>query len=614
LSDPRLEYSNRLESHLKSADAQERNHRRFGNFKLATIAAGVATAFLSLHSKMFTPYWILAPVAIYAALAIFHEFTLRAKTRAESAAAFYQRGLARIEDLWPGHGSPGDRFRDPKHVYSEDLDIFGTGCLFELLSTARLPMGEEFLAKWLRHGSPVPEILERQKVIVDLREKLDLREQLAMLGEDLRVRLDPSSLCQWAEESPLLPTGPWRIVSAMLAAAFAAALVYYVATTLLWPLLVVVLFEAAIYRWLKPRAVQVVGGIGTNAEGLILFAQILERLEREPFTSPRLQQFAAQLKCDGAPASQAIRNLARIGYWIDARGGLIAKMLELPALYTVQVGLAADVWRRNFGRSLRTWVAITGEMEALISLAAYSYEHPADPFPVFVDDFTVRPSALSAHAANAKDAADTQPVFDGDELGHPLIPAAKCVGNSVRLNAETRVLLVSGSNMSGKSTFLRTAGINAVLAMAGAPIRGKSLRLTPVTLGSSIRRVDSLQENRSSFYTEILRIRDVFELTEGTAPVFFLFDELLEGTNSNDRKIGAEGLFRALLERRAVGIVTTHDLALTEITGALSSVVRNVHFQDYVEDGKMRFDHKLRDGVVAKSNALELMRLIGLKV
>jgi DNA mismatch repair ATPase MutS len=302
---------------------------------------------------------------------------------------------------------------------------------------------------------------------------------------------------------------------------------------------------------------------------------------------------------NGALASQAIGALARIGYWIDARGGLIAKMLELPFLYTVQVGLAAETWRRKYGRSLRAWVEITGEVEALISLAAYSYEHPADPFPVFVE---------------ASEARTAQPVFDGEELGHPLIPAAKCVRNSVRLNAETRVMLVSGSNMSGKSTFLRTAGINAVLAMAGAPVRGTSLRMTPVTLGSSIRRVDSLQENRSSFFTEILRIRDVFELTEGSAPVLFLFDELMEGTNSNDRKIGAEGLFRALLERRAAGIVTTHDLALTEITGAHSSVVRNVHFQDYVDDGKMRFDHKLRDGVVAKSNALELMRLIGLKV
>ncbi len=168
--------------------------------------------------------------------------------------------------------------------------------------------------------------------------------------------------------------------------------------------------------------------------------------------------------------------------------------------------------------------------------------------------------------------------------------------------------------MSGKSTYLRTAGINAVLAMAGAPIRGTSLRLSSLSLGSSIRRVDSLQENRSSFYTEILRIKDVFELTGGAAPVLFLFDELLEGTNSNDRKIGAEGLLRALLERGAMGIVTTHDLALTETTAALPGAARNVHFQDYVVSGEMRFDYKLREGVVAKSNALELMRLIGLKV
>jgi DNA mismatch repair ATPase MutS len=168
--------------------------------------------------------------------------------------------------------------------------------------------------------------------------------------------------------------------------------------------------------------------------------------------------------------------------------------------------------------------------------------------------------------------------------------------------------------MSGKSTYLRTAGMNAVLAMTGAPIRGASLRLSYLSLGSSIRRVDSLQGNRSSFYTEILRIKDVFELAAGAVPVLFLFDELLEGTNSNDRKTGAEGLLRALLERGAMGIVTTHDLALTETTAALPGAARNVHFQDYVVSGEMRFDYKLREGVVAKSNALELMRLIGLKV
>ncbi|MGA8405730.1 MAG: hypothetical protein WB680_01025, partial [Candidatus Acidiferrales bacterium] len=263
----------------------------------------------------------------------------------------------------------------------------------------------------------------------------------------------------------------------------------------------------------------------------------------------------------------------------------------------VQTAMAAEAWRRRWGAQMRAWTEVTGELEALLSLAGYSYEHPDDPFPEFV-----------AREAN------TPAIFVGAQLGHPLIPSAACVRNDVRLDAATRVLLVSGSNMSGKSTYLRTAGINAVLAMAGAPIRGKSLRLSSLSLGTSIRRVDSLQENRSSFYTEILRIKDVFELTEGAAPVLFLFDELLEGTNSNDRKIGAQGLLRALAERGAMGIVTTHDLALTETTAALPGAVRNVHFQDYVEDGRMRFDYKLREGVVARSNALELMRLIGLKV
>jgi DNA mismatch repair ATPase MutS len=235
-------------------------------------------------------------------------------------------------------------------------------------------------------------------------------------------------------------------------------------------------------------------------------------------------------------------------------------------------------------------------MEALLSLAGYSFEHPLDPFPEF--------------AAGA----DAHPLFEGEDLGHPLIPAAQCVRNSVRLDDSTHLLLISGSNMSGKSTFLRTVGINAVLANAGAPIRGMSLRLSPLLLGTRIRSTDSLQEGRSNFYTEILRIRQVFEQTNQEQPLLFLFDELLEGTNSKDRRIGAEGLLRALLTRRTIGIVTTHDLALTEIAESLGGNVRNAHFQDFVEAGEMRFDYKLREGVVARSNALELMRLIGLNV
>ncbi len=168
--------------------------------------------------------------------------------------------------------------------------------------------------------------------------------------------------------------------------------------------------------------------------------------------------------------------------------------------------------------------------------------------------------------------------------------------------------------MSGKSTLLRTVGVNAVLAFAGAPIRGKALRLTPLALGTRIRTGDSLQEGLSNFYAEILRIRKVFELTNSEKPLLFLFDELLEGTNSHERRHGAECLVRALIDERAIGMVTTHDLALTDMAASIGSAVRNAHFQDYIEKGEMRFDFKLREGVVTKSNALELMRLVGLKV
>jgi len=597
LPQPHDEYSQRLATRVQTVAAKDTLHKQIGNAKLATVIVAIVLLWLSLKDEVISTYWLAIPIVIYLALALAHEFALRTLAHARSAVAFYQRGLARMEDRWTGTGATGERFRNPKHVYADDLDIFGTGCLFELLSTARLPMGEERLAEWLTAASPVPAIHERQKVIIELRNKLDLREGLALLGEDLKVRLDPRSLENWAETPPLLPAGPWRIVAAFLAISAATAIIFVLATQKLWPLAGVLTLEVAVLLWLRVRAEKVVSTLACNAEGLGLFADVLQRLEQEPFASPRLQDFATRLKSSHQTASQSVRQLANIVYWIDAREDLLGRLLELPMLYAVQCAFAAEAWRKRYGGKLRAWVDIAAEMEALLSLAGYSYEHPDDPFPEFAGEI---PNASA--------------IFLGEELGHPLIPSAECVRNTVRLDPQARVLLVSGSNMSGKSTYLRTAGINAVLALAGAPIRGKSLRMTPILLGTSIRRVDSLQEHRSSFYTEILRIRDVFELTEGSARVLFLFDELLEGTNSNDRRSGSEGLLRALLERGALGIVTTHDLALTEIAQVLPGAARNVHFQDYVEEGKMRFDHKLRDGVVAKSNALELMRLIGLKV
>jgi len=596
VAEPKAEYSNRLEKYLKRIAERDRVHLRMGYAKLLVIAAGLALSWGVLAKHFVQAYWLIAPVAAYLFVTILHGRVLRAKERANTAAEFYRKGIARMEDRWAGTGQTGERFRDANHVYAEDLDLFGRGCLFELLSTARLPMGERQLASWLSKGSEIEAILERQKLIEELRENLDLREDLAVTGEDLRARLNPETLVTWAEGESILPKNAiWRGVAALLAILAGAGIVYWFETGTLWPLLSVMGVEAIVLVWLRRRAHEVMEGVDCNAEGVLLFAEVLERLKREPFAAPRLQAIAAELKQENEPASTAIRRFARIVNWIDASDSAIGKMSELPFLYSVQVGLAAEAWRRRWGAKMRRWAELMGEMEALLSLAAYSYEHPADPFPEFVD---------------AKEGVG---FFDGEELGHPLIAAEKCVRNSMRLDAQTRVLLVSGSNMSGKSTFLRVVGINTVLAMAGAPIRGNRLKLTPLRIGTRIRSTDSLQEGRSSFFTEILHIRKVFDAANGPVPMVFLFDELLEGTNSKDRRIGAEGLIQGLLKRHAIGIVTTHDLALTEIAAAVGNVLRNMHFEDQVADGKMKFDYRLREGVVEKSNALELMRLIGLE-
>jgi hypothetical protein len=604
VGDPRTEYAARLAKQEAITAAKQRNHIQVGNAKLVVAAAALVVGYLSLQKHSFSASWLLAPVVLYVALAIVHEVILRAHHRAETVAAHYRKGIARIEDRWPGTGQTGERFRDESHVYADDLDLFGRGSLFELLSAARLPMGENCLAKWLTIASTHAEILERQTLITELRTKLDFHEDLAIRNEDLKARLNPESLVGWAETPRVLPGPAIRAMATLLGLAAAVAFFYSAFASIVWPILAVLAIEAVFRQWLIRRAEAVIGGVACNAEGLLLFADTLQRVERESFTSPRLQALAAALRGETnvSSASVATRRLARIVFWIDAHHSLLGHLLELPLLYTVQVAFAAEAWRARYGAQLARWVDVAAEMEALLSLATYSFEHPTDPFPELLDD------ASSAY-------------LSGDDLGHPLIPAAKCVHNSVTLDSATRVILISGSNMSGKSTLLRTVGINTVLAMAGAPVRAKSLRLSPLTIGTRIRSTDSLQEGRSTFFTEILHIRRVFDLMEshpagnhgaGIPPLLFLFDELLEGTNSHDRRIGAERLIHGLLQRGAIGMVTTHDLSLTEISEKIGNLLRNMHFEDQVANNEMHFDYKLREGVVTRSNALELMRIIGL--
>jgi DNA mismatch repair ATPase MutS len=263
------------------------------------------------------------------------------------------------------------------------------------------------------------------------------------------------------------------------------------------------------------------------------------------------------------------------------------------------VAVAVDGWRRRHGKRVRVWIESVAELEALMSLAAYHYERDRDPFPEIV----------GAEAASRSPA-----LFEGVRLGHPLLPSASVVRNDVSLNQQAQLLVVSGSNMSGKSTLLRTVGINAVLALMGAPVRATSLRISPLAIGATLRIQDSLQEGRSRFYAEITRIREIADLAGGPVPLLFLLDELFHGTNSHDRLVGASGVLMNLLDRGAIGLITTHDLALTAVADRLAPRAVNVHFEDWFEGQQMQFDYVMKPGPVTRSNAIALMRAVGLDV
>jgi hypothetical protein len=592
---PLDEYAQRQKAREADAAAHDRVHVWLGNAKVAIFIGILIYWAVTLNGDPSAWFYGIA-VASFILLAIWHERVLRAKARADAAVSFYRAGAARIQDNWMQTEPSGARFKNPEHPYADDLDIFGPASLFQLLSLCRTPMGEARLAHWLLQAAPIGVVRERQARVAALRPRLDLRERVAVVNAAQRRFLHPEQLIEWAEKPATLPPlGP--IVIAM-ALAFAASFTAYLNGGSGWPVVGVGVINGVLMAMLGKRANAVVEELSaaTASTGVELLANVIAEIEREPFDEQALATLARRLTGNsGTDASRGIARLARVSDWADSRHNVFLRLSELPFLATPQIAYAAQRWRARHGNQLRDWVDAVGEMEALLSLAGYAYEHPADPFPELMDDSSAR--------------------FEAIEVAHPLIRSADAVSNSFVLSADgPQVLIVSGSNMSGKSTLMRTTGINAVLAFSGAPVRAQSLRLTAIAVGTCLRHTDSLQEHRSGFYTEALRIRRIYDLLNGPVPVLFLFDELLSGTNSKDRRIAAEGVVKTMLAKRAIGMVTTHDLSLTEIAGIFPAQVRNVHLQDHVEHGKMTFDYKLREGVITHSNALELMRLIGLDV
>jgi hypothetical protein len=592
VTDPHEEYERRLAARRERIAALDRVNFIISNIRLVLALGGGVLSWMAFVRASISPAWPLATWAAFGVLAAIHAKRLERFERAKSAERVYLRGLERLDDRWAGKGRDGTSFL-ADHPYAGDLDLFGRASLFELLNTARTEIGEETLAEWLRRPAALAEVRARQAAVAELRPMLDFREDVAVLASESPVGRT-GLLAAWAMSPAVRFASALRVALAVCALVTVALVVAVfsdlIALEWLFAWLILEISFAAIWR--RPFH-NVMHGVEMPEHDLALLAGLLARIESERFTSPRLAELHRALLTNGVPPSRRIAQLRTMVSWLDSTHNLMFAPIAFVLLVGPQLAIAIDRWHAAYGSAVGEWLRVVGEFEALIALATFAYERQDDPFP---------------------DLADEGPVYEAEGLGHPLIAASGGVRNDVRLGAgHPRVIIVSGSNMSGKSTLLRSVGVSVVLGLAGAPVTAKRLRLSALAPGATLHIQDSLQAGHSRFFEEILRIRAIADTARGPVPLLFLLDEILHGTNSHDRRIGAEGIVRALVELGAIGLVTTHDLALTELPATLGSAV-NMHFDDRLEDGKMIFDYRMRPGVVAHSNALALMRAIGLEV
>jgi hypothetical protein len=589
--------------------------------RLLTFLAAAALGGLALARGL---PWLAEALAgafglAFVALVVRHAFVASDRTRVEQRVALVDEALGRLAGRIPASADGGERFAVPGHPYADDLDVLGPRSLFRLVSRAETDVGQETLARWLLAPAAADEVRARQEAVRELADKPAFLEELAMRGRLAGARgREADPLVAWAEGAPVLPTGGAKAEGSLVVR---GALVR--AAKVLVPLTVASGIATAIagpegllaHAWLAPVVLQaavlaallvpvgrVVSEVSSRESPFGRYRAIFELVEGETFACGRLVALGARL-ADGEKrrASGAIAALERVIGFADLRHNTVIHFVaNVGLLWDVFCAEALERWRARSGARVRGWLAALGELEALASLATLARERPSWAIP----DVEPGPTRLEAEG-----------------LGHPLIDEARRVINDVRLAAEPgaapfpgQALLVTGSNMSGKSTWLRSIGLCAVMALAGGPVCARSARLSPLRPWTSMRIRDAVDEGVSHFYAEVRRLKAVVDASAAGPDVLFLLDEILHGTNSRERIVGASHVVADLVRRGAIGAVSSHDLGLAGLEQASEGRVHNVHFRELVEDGAMTFDYRLREGVVDTSNALRVMRMAGLDV
>lgn len=599
---PRESYIRRKEEYSQLFTEQKRTSTLISNLRTLVFLVGIgSTAYLLYQGRyQWGSVIFVTGLLLFFYLIIKHEDLKQKLQRTEHLIAINETGLVRLDGKWGDFADTGEEWVDPEHPYSSDLDIFGRASLFQWINTTTTYFGRHSLKMILTSQPAGMDIIRaRQAAIAELAEKIDWRQHLQAEGLYITGgKNDPTRLLHWAESPEDRVIRNWEIplLYILPVVTIVGVLAYFLIPGVHWllpitPMVVQLVFHQAH----KKKMDATFKNFLKFKQTIRIYRGLLAMVEEGDFQSPYLQTLQVRLNDPtGVQASKEIQRLGKLFDLIDIRYvpmyQMICNALFLWELHCVR---ALERWKMNAGRSFRQWLTALGEAEALSSIAVIRHDHPDWATPELVTG---------------------QQTFVAEEIGHPLLADQHRVCNDLQLSEKEQILLITGSNMSGKSTLLRTVGMNLVLAYSGAPTCTKKLRCSVMDIYTSMRISDNLEKSISSFYAELLRVKMIIEAARQRKPMLFLLDEIFRGTNSRDRHLGAKTVMENLSREGAMGLVSTHDLELGDLEEKTDLKIKNYHFREEYEHGRITFDYKLRPGLSTTSNAIYLMKMVGIDI
>lgn len=595
MNNPLSEYTTRITTYSTEKQHLEKKQK---NLPLLRLALFLLTAFL-LYQYLTTQSMWIGSIALIVLIAFIMLSIIdsRLKKRIKLIEILIHINQLEVNALGGNYSAfdPGNEFIDQSHDYTHDLDIFGEGSIFQYINRTATIFGKLRLAEYFSNAfGQSDKVIQRQQAVKELSEMVELRQKLQLIFHDEKSNeSDKTEMTTWiGSESPVKNLKLVRILAYGLPPITLTSILLSVAGIMAFPSILIVLQLMIVFLYVR-QTMNIQNIITSKTKILNKFAQSLLVIENSNFKSEYLTEIQKRLVAEeGKIPSKAIHQLSVILNYMDSNLNiLVSIILNGLFMFNLHLLLKVEKWKKQNQENVPNWFESIATFDALSSLANFAYNNNQFIYPELINDNFG---------------------FVAENLGHPLIDAEQRVVNNIEIKGWNQFAIITGANMSGKSTFLRTIGVNYILAMAGAPVCASKLSFYPIEIHSSIRTSDSLVKHESYFYAELKRLKQIIDELESGKKKLILLDEILKGTNSKDKQAGSIALIEQLLHYKSVGLFATHDLMLGELATRFPGQVNNLCFEIQIENDKMLIDYKLRDGVCKNLNATYLMKKMGI--